>query len=93
MNGFLLCRKCGARNDAGNDFCTVCGICLHVPGPTPPAGTKRIVYSAIMDDETCQACRAQEGHSSSDENRLMPIPNPRCTSLMGCRCFHIYESE
>ncbi|HZS43913.1 MAG TPA: hypothetical protein VFC63_02320 [Blastocatellia bacterium] len=93
MNQFIPCRKCGARNDAWNDFCIVCGICLHQPNTMPSAGTKRVVYSAVMDEDTCQACRSQESHKSEDVNRLMPVPNPRCTSLVGCRCFHIYETE
>ena len=93
MSRNYSCRRCGAPIESNQDFCVICGVCLHPPTATPPEGTRRVIYSAVLDDETCQSCRAQESRSAADVNLIMPTPNPRCTSLLGCRCFHIYEPD
>ncbi|MEJ7847906.1 MAG: hypothetical protein WKF92_07470 [Pyrinomonadaceae bacterium] len=50
---------------------------------------KYIEYSAIIDEETCPACRAADGMRTQKPSELPPAPNPQCTSSDMCRCFHV----
>lgn len=45
-----------------------------------------IEYSAIIDAETCDVCRALEGKMAANARELPTAPNPDCTNPRGCRC-------
>lgn len=55
-------------------------------------GVIAVMYDAIDDDRRCAACADLDG-------RIFPIdavptlPNPACTSSMGCRCSTIELDE
>lgn len=49
----------------------------------------RIQYSAILDKNTCPACKKEDGKEASDESELEDVPNPFCDGGSLCRCFHV----
>jgi len=43
-------------------------------------------YSAILDLETCDNCRAADGLTAKMQSELPTTPNPKCSNTNGCRC-------
>lgn len=54
---------------------------------------ERVEYSAILDQNVCGPCAAEDGQEASDEADLQPAPNPECEGGDWCRCFHIYIAK
>lgn len=55
-----------------------------------PQKWKKVQYSAILDEETCPACREADGTIGETSYDLPPAPNPRCDASDGyCRCMHV----
>lgn len=48
-----------------------------------------VEYSAIIDEDTCEVCKAADGSIADDPKDLPPAPNPKCTSKEMCRCMHV----
>jgi hypothetical protein len=46
-------------------------------------------YSAVLDEASCPACADADGKSGNTPSDLPAVPNPACTSSLGCRCVHI----
>jgi hypothetical protein len=53
----------------------------------------KIVYSALLDLNTCPACASADGEESEDGSGLEPVPNPSCDGGDYCRCFWVYVFE
>jgi hypothetical protein len=53
----------------------------------------RVEYSAILDQNVCSPCAAEDGQSATDESDLTPVPNPDCEGGDWCRCFHVFIAE
>ncbi len=51
---------------------------------------KRVMYSAILDKNTCDFCLEADGRESEDGTELAPVPNPLCEGKWRCRCCWIY---
>lgn len=49
----------------------------------------RIQYSAILDKNTCPACKKEDGKEAENESELEDVPNPYCDGQANCRCFHV----
>lgn len=49
----------------------------------------RIEYSAILDQNCCSPCAAEDGKEAANESELTPVPNPDCLGMDLCRCFHV----
>jgi len=47
-------------------------------------------YSAILDADTCDACRAADGEAGTAPDSITAVPNPQCTAREGCRCVHVF---
>ena len=50
-------------------------------------------YSAILDQNTCGPCAADDGEQSNREDDLTDVPNPDCEGGDWCRCFHVAIAE
>jgi hypothetical protein len=50
---------------------------------------ERVQYSAILDKNTCPACKAEDGKEADAETKLVPVPNSNCDGGSNCRCFHV----
>lgn len=50
----------------------------------------RVIYSAVLDNGTCEPCADADGMEASDPADLPAAPNPDCLGGANCRCFHIY---
>jgi len=53
----------------------------------------RVEYSAILDQNTCGPCNADDGETAKDESDLTPVPNPECEGGDWCRCFHVFINQ
>lgn len=53
----------------------------------------RVEYSAILDQNVCEPCAAEDGTTASNENDLAPAPNPECVGGDMCRCFHVWLNQ
>lgn len=51
---------------------------------------ERVEYSSLLDVNTCSACAAADGETSTNEDDLTPAPNPDCEGLDLCKCFHVF---
>lgn len=52
----------------------------------------RVIYSAILDANTCEPCGDADGLEAQDPADLPAAPNPDCAGGDRCRCFHVYVS-
>jgi HK97 family phage portal protein len=50
----------------------------------------RVMYSAILDNNTCGPCEEADGMEADDPAELPDAPNPDCEGGINCRCFHVY---
>lgn len=50
----------------------------------------RVEYSALLDQNACGPCLAEDGQSSTNEDDLQPAPNPECEGGDYCRCAHVF---
>jgi len=50
----------------------------------------RVIYSAILDANTCNPCGDADGLEADDPEDLPAAPNPDCEGGDRCRCFHVY---
>lgn len=53
----------------------------------------RVEYSALLDQNVCGPCAAEDGKEASNEVDLTPTPNPECEGGDWCRCFHVYVQD
>jgi hypothetical protein len=53
----------------------------------------RVEYSALLDQNVCSPCAAEDGKEAADEEDLTPTPNPDCLGGDWCRCFHVYVNQ
>lgn len=53
----------------------------------------KVEYSAILDQNVCSPCSAEDGTTGSSESDLQPAPNPDCEGGDYCRCFHVYINQ
>lgn len=53
----------------------------------------RVEYSALLDNNVCSPCAAEDGKTAADEDDLQPAPNPDCEGLDYCRCFHVFVNQ
>jgi len=53
----------------------------------------RVEYSAILDQNVCSPCAAEDGKTAKDEADLQPTPNPECEGGDWCRCFWVYLNQ
>jgi len=51
---------------------------------------ERVEYSAILDQNVCGPCAAEDGTEAESEEDLQPAPNPECEGGDRCRCFHVF---
>jgi hypothetical protein len=51
---------------------------------------ERVEYSAILDQNVCGPCAAEDGQEAANETDLQPAPNPECEGGDWCRCFHVF---
>lgn len=54
---------------------------------------ERVEYSALLDQNVCPACAAEDGQEAASEDELTPTPNPECEGGDWCRCFHVFVAE
>jgi hypothetical protein len=54
---------------------------------------QRVEYSALLDQNVCGPCAAEDGKEAENENDLTPVPNAECEGGDWCRCFHVYVAE
>jgi hypothetical protein len=54
---------------------------------------ERVEYSALLDQNVCGPCAAEDGNSAENESDLTPTPNPDCQGGDWCRCFHVFIAE
>lgn len=54
---------------------------------------ERVEYSAILDQNVCGPCAAEDGKEAATEDELTPVPNPECEGGDWCRCFHVFITE
>jgi hypothetical protein len=81
VESFRLCARC--RDDLD---------LLLEREPHGAAGSLAAVYAAVLDGQTCPACRALDGAASSDLAEAQGwTPNPGCGSPGGCRCVTAHE--
>jgi hypothetical protein len=48
---------------------------------------ERYEYSALLDNNTCPPCAADDGRESASPDGLPSTPNPECDGSDFCRCF------
>jgi hypothetical protein len=53
----------------------------------------RVEYSALLDQNVCEPCAAEDGQTASNEDDLQPSPNPDCAGGDWCRCFHVWINQ
>lgn len=53
----------------------------------------RVEYSALLDQNVCGPCAAEDGQEAENEADLTPTPNPECEGGDWCRCFHVYIQD
>lgn len=51
---------------------------------------ERVEYSALLDQNVCGPCAADDGETTTNEDDLTPAPNPDCEGGDWCRCFHVF---
>jgi uncharacterized protein with gpF-like domain len=82
------------RGDAGVIITTAWNLGREEAGEM--LGTKRVQYSAILDNAVCDPCAALDGQewdfNSPDHNANLP-PNRNCEGGARCRCVLIYLQE
>ena len=49
-----------------------------------------VIYSAILDLMTCEACQAADGQQGATPDEIDDVPNPDCDGGDKCRCVHVY---
>ncbi len=49
-----------------------------------------VVYSALLDLNTCEACAAADGKEGATPEEIPDVPNPDCLGGDRCRCVHVY---
>jgi hypothetical protein len=54
---------------------------------------ERVEYSALLDQNVCEPCAAEDGQSAGNEDDLQPAPNPDCAGGDWCRCFHVWINQ
>lgn len=54
---------------------------------------ERVEYSALLDQNVCGPCAAEDGQEATTEDGLTPVPNPECEGGDWCRCFHVFVAE
>lgn len=54
---------------------------------------ERVEYSALLDQNVCGPCAAEDGQEAENEADLTPTPNPECEGGDWCRCFHVYVQD
>lgn len=54
---------------------------------------ERVEYSALLDQNVCEPCAAEDGKEASNEADLTSTPNPDCAGGDWCRCFHIFINQ
>lgn len=52
-----------------------------------------VEYSAILDQNVCEPCAADDGQSAKSEDDLTDTPNPDCAGGDWCRCFHVFVQD
>lgn len=50
-----------------------------------------VMYSAILDRNTCGPCGDADGETANDPKDLPAAPNPECEGGWLCRCFHVAD--
>lgn len=53
----------------------------------------RVEYSALLDQNVCGPCAAEDGTEAQNEADLTPTPNPECEGGDWCRCFHVFIQD
>jgi hypothetical protein len=53
----------------------------------------RVEYSALLDQNVCGPCAAEDGQEAQNEADLTPTPNPDCEGGDWCRCFHVWIAD
>lgn len=56
-------------------------------------GWSRVEYSALLDQNVCGPCAAEDGQEADNEDDLTPVPNPSCEGGDWCRCFHVFVQD
>lgn len=56
-------------------------------------GFRRVIYSAILDANVCEFCKAADGKESMTGDDLPPVPNVDCLGRWRCRCVWVYVFE
>lgn len=51
---------------------------------------ERVIYSALLDINTCEACADADGQEGETEDDVPDVPNPDCDGGDRCRCVHVY---
>jgi hypothetical protein len=54
---------------------------------------ERVEYSALLDQNVCEPCAAEDGQTANSEDDLQPAPNPDCLGGDYCRCFHVWINQ
>jgi hypothetical protein len=54
---------------------------------------ERVEYSALLDQNVCEPCAAEDGQTANSEDDLQPSPNPDCLGGDWCRCFHVWINQ
>jgi hypothetical protein len=54
---------------------------------------ERVEYSALLDQNVCEPCAAEDGQTANSEDDLQPAPNPDCLGGDWCRCFHVWINQ
>jgi hypothetical protein len=54
---------------------------------------ERVEYSALLDQNVCEPCAAEDGQTANSEDDLQPAPNPDCLGGDYCRCFHMFINQ
>lgn len=49
-----------------------------------------VVYSALLDINTCEACAAADGEEGATPEDIPGVPNPDCDGGDRCRCVHVF---
>lgn len=57
-----------------------------------PEDIRLVVYSAVLDANTCEPCGEADGETGTVEE-ITSVPNPKCPGGGECRCVHIAISE
>lgn len=53
----------------------------------------RVEYSALLDQNVCGPCAAEDGKTASNEDDLEDTPNPDCLGGDLCRCFRVFINQ